>query len=290
MTLLFGLLRLVSLLPDRVWYMLSNFLYFLAKRFYRRKIVLENLRSVLPEKNEKEIELIANGFYKNFCDLIVELIMTLSISRSKMKKRSVMINPELFEDHSSLNKEVLVYSIHYGNWEWLALGMSVNSDFPCSPIVHVQTSGFADQYMRAVRAKFGGQGIPKKSAPRFILKNKDKKINIGILADQSPPQNQPKHWVNFLGRETAFINGLTQLPVLTQLPCYFARYKRVRRGHYQIELVKIGDPPYTKEDIGVLRNYIKESEKLIREDPSQYLWSHKRWKYPRPENEELIKL
>ena len=252
--------------------------------------MLGNLRSVFPKKNEKELEVIANGFYKNFCDLIVELIMTISISRSRMKERSVMINPELFEDHSSPNKEVLLYSIHNGNWEWLALGMSVNSDFPCSPIVHVQTSGFADEYMRIVRARFGGQGIPKKSAPRFILKNKDQKINIGILADQSPPQNQPKHWVKFLGRETAFINGLTQLPVLTQLPCYFARYRRVKRGYYQIELVKIGDPPYAKDDIGVLRNYIRESEKLIRDDPSQYLWSHKRWKYSRPKNEELIKL
>jgi KDO2-lipid IV(A) lauroyltransferase len=54
--------------------------------------------------------------------------------------------------------------------------------------------------------------------------------------------------------------------------------------------VKIGDPPYAKDDIGVLRNYIRESEKLIRDDPSQYLWSHKRWKYSRPKNEELIKL
>ncbi|MBV6640056.1 MAG: lipid A biosynthesis acyltransferase, partial [Cyclobacteriaceae bacterium] len=96
--------------------------------------------------------------------------------------------------------------------------------------------------------------------------------------------------VNFLGKETAFINGLSQLPYFTQLPCYLSRFKRVKRGHYEIELVKIGEPPFKKGDLTVLKNYVKESEGLIRSDPSQYLWSHKRWKYKREENEELIKL
>ncbi len=287
---LFALLKLISRLPFSFWYFVSDVLYFPAKTFYRRKVVVSNLRSVFPELPSEKIEEIADDFYKNFCDLIVELFKTLTISKEEIKKLSVLKNPELFDQHENKDKEVLTYSLHFANWEWLALGMSTGSDYPCSPIVHVQSSGFADEYMSTIRGRFKGIALPKQSAARYIIRNKDKKYNIGILADQSPPQNQSKHWVRFLGRETAFINGLSNLPYLTQLPCFFARFKRIARGRYEIEMVKIGDPPYEKGDLTVLKNYVRESEALIRSEPAQYLWSHKRWKYEREENEELIKL
>ena len=240
--------------------------------------------------SEKDTDALADKFYKNFCDLIVEIFKSLTISMEEIRARCLVVNPEMFDQHDYPDKEVLMYSIHNANWEWLALGLSAGSEYPCSPIVQVQSSDFAHEYMKIIRSRFKGVAIPKSNAARFIMRNKDQKINIGILADQSPPQNKPKHWVKFLGRETPFINGLSQLPYLAQLPCYFARFKRVKRGHYEVKLVKIGDPPYKKGDLTVLKNYVKECEDLIRSDPGQYLWSHKRWKYEREENEELIKL
>ncbi len=288
--LILGVLKLVSRLPFSFWYFLSDLLYFPAKKFYRRKVVLENLYSVFPEKSKEEVNKIADGFYRNFCDLIVELFKSLTISKERMRELSVFENPEILDQHPNPDKEILMYSIHNANWEWLALGASAGSDYPCSPIVHVQSSEFADQFMRIIRSRFDGVAIPKSSAARFIIRNKQEKINIGILADQSPPHNQSKHWVNFMGKETPFINGLSQLPYFTQLPCYFARVRRLKRGRYTIKMVKIGDPPYEKGDLSVLKKYVKECEALIRSDPTQYLWSHRRWKYSREGNEELVKL
>ena len=289
-TLIISLLKLISRLPLSFWYFVSDLLYFPAKWFYRRKVVLGNLRRVFPEKSEQELNEIANGFYKNFCDLIVELFKSLTVTMEDIRARCIIENPEMFDQNSCTAKEVLMYSIHNANWEWLALGLSAGSEYPCCPIVQVQSSKFAHEYMKIIRSRFKGVAIPKSSAARFIMRNKDQKINIGILADQSPPHNQSKHWVSFMGVETPFINGLSNLPYLTQLPCYFSHFKRVKRGQYHIKLVKMGEPPYSKGDLQILRKYVVESEALIRSDPSQYLWSHKRWKYEREENEELIKL
>ncbi|XOV93239.1 MAG: lysophospholipid acyltransferase family protein [Bacteroidota bacterium] len=285
-----GLLKIISMLPFSFWYFLSDILYFPAKWFYRRKVVVGNIRALYPKLSDKEINKIADDFYRNFCDLIVELFKSLSVSKQKMRELAEFVNPEIIDQTNGSDKEFLMYSIHNGNWEWLALGCSAGSEYPCSPIVQKQSSGFADQFMKHIRSRFGGVAIPKSNAARFIVRNKAEKMNIGILADQSPPFKQPKYWVNFMGKETAFINGLSQLPYLAQLPCYFARYRRVKRGRYQIEFVKIGEPPYQKGDLDVLRNYVKESEALIKSDPSQYLWSHRRWKYERQENEEMTKL
>jgi len=288
--LVIGILKLLSRLPLSFWYLVSDVLYFPAKWFYRRKVVLGNLKRVFPEKSDKELNKIADGFYKNFCDLIVEIFKSLTISMEEISARCEVENPEMFDRHDCPDKEVLMYSIHNANWEWLALGLSAGSEHPCSPIVQVQSSDFANEYMKIIRSRFKGVAIPKSSAARFIVRNKDQKINIGILADQSPPHNQSKHWVNFMGVETPFINGLSNLPYLTQLPCYFSHFRRVERGKYSINLVKLGEPPFKKGDLSILRKYVIESEALIRSDPTQYLWSHKRWKYEREENEELIKL
>ena len=59
--IVFPLLYLVSLLPLRVLYLLSDllyfFLYFVVR--YRRRVVLENLRVAFPEKTEQERAAIA---------------------------------------------------------------------------------------------------------------------------------------------------------------------------------------------------------------------------------------
>jgi len=62
------------------------------------------------------------------------------------------------------------------------------------------------------------------------------------------------------------------------------RTVRRRRGHYEVEFRKLGEPPYEKDsDQRMLERYIGELEQMIREAPSDWLWSHNRWKYGREE-------
>ncbi len=71
--LIYPILWLISILPFRLLYGLSDVLYiFLFKIFgYRKSTVKENLRLVFPDKPEKEIATITSQFYHNLCDMIV---------------------------------------------------------------------------------------------------------------------------------------------------------------------------------------------------------------------------
>jgi KDO2-lipid IV(A) lauroyltransferase len=55
-----------------------------------------------------------------------------------------------------------------------------------------------------------------------------------------------------------------------------------------VELVPIAKPPYAHGIIDILPRYVEEAEILIRKYPSDWLWSHKRWKYTKPEVESKL--
>src|SRR5947208_16200689 len=97
----YSVLKPISMLPMPLLYLKSTgYYFFLYYVFgYRKKVVLENLRNSFPEKDEKEIQLIAKKFYRHFCDVIVEGIKSFSISEDALAKHVEPVNTELLEKY-----------------------------------------------------------------------------------------------------------------------------------------------------------------------------------------------
>ena len=91
--LVYGSLWLVSLLPFRILYIISDGLYGLTFYIlkYRRDVVMKNLLIAFPKKTEKERRLIAKKFYHNLIDMFIETIKLLSISDKTLEKRFLEI-------------------------------------------------------------------------------------------------------------------------------------------------------------------------------------------------------
>lgn len=98
--IVYGFFYLVSLLPFRVLYVLSDIEYLIVYDLlrYRRKIVRKNLVTSFPEKSETEILQIEKGFYHWFCDYFFEAVKLLSISEEHLKKHFKVNNVEEVED------------------------------------------------------------------------------------------------------------------------------------------------------------------------------------------------
>jgi KDO2-lipid IV(A) lauroyltransferase len=102
---------------------------------------------------------------------------------------------------------------------------------------------------------------------------------VAIVADKFPGHgNDKRYWTTFLIQDTAFFQGINQLAFMTQYPVFFASVKHPSRGYYEIELVKISEPPYEKDTCDMIENYIKATEAVSKSDPTGWLWSHNRWK------------
>jgi len=63
------------------------------------------------------------------------------------------------------------------------------------------------------------------------------------------------------------------------MPVMFVAMKRVKRGHYETEILEIDKPPFRTENHFITKKYIRLVEQSIRENPSDWLWSHRRWKH-----------
>lgn len=278
---------IIAWLPFPVLYFLSDVLAWLASLFYRRKLVTANLVSCFPDLSTSEISAIRKKFYRNLTDVALEVFKTLRMGRSDFEAKVKLIHNDAFNEIAQRKSPFLLYASHQCNWEWLgtAIGLQLA---PLDPIYkEIQHTG-SSNLMVEIRSKFGNRPIPAKEAGRVYRYQKDFRGG-GVIADQSPTRkNKSKAWANFMGRETPFYQGIFVLPYLTQLPVYYVSVVRLSRGEYQVELRKMTDPPYQKDDHQVLEKYIQFSEIAVRAYPSDWLWSHNRWKYRRSENEELI--
>jgi Kdo2-lipid IVA lauroyltransferase/acyltransferase len=273
--------RLIALLPLSVLYRISDFLFVLGFYVigYRRKLVQKNLRNSFPEKSKVELKTIERAYYRNLCDYVVETLKLLTIGDKDLSARMHYKNVELFEHYAHEKKSVLVLASHQFNWEWVLvsgnLKLPMNLDFVYQP---VKTS-LTDKLLLACRTRFGAHAIKRHELAREVVKRRNLLRGIAIVADQYPGYKRDKKYVStFLNQETAFFYGTNQLAALTQYPVLFADVKKIKRGYYEVTLLPLAEPPHNKDSDDIIEKYILASEKVIRNDPSGWLWSHNRWK------------
>ena len=91
---------LVSILPFRILYMISDFAFLLLYYVfgYRKKVVIANLKLVFPEKSNAEIMKICKAFYKHLADMILEAVKSMTISESEMMKRFKFKNLDIIHN------------------------------------------------------------------------------------------------------------------------------------------------------------------------------------------------
>lgn len=275
------ILRCLSYLPFWGLYLIADVLAWLARNVfrYRRKVILANLRRAFPEKSDKERMEIMKKFYRNLSDVLVESLKAITISQEAMNQRITVSGLEIMEDYYRRNLSVVALAAHQANWEWLLLGGCLRLSSSIDAVYKPLSNRMFDKLMYSIRAKFGGRPIPMKHIFREIIRRKQEVRTYALVADQSPAGGEAKAWVNFLGIESPFFVGPQKIAQATGFPVVFAGMKRLRRGYYEIVFLPLAEPPYSSEGWEVVEKYAACVEKFIRENPADWLWSHRRWKH-----------
>src|SRR6185503_14913365 len=115
------ILRLLSLLPLGVLYVLSDCLYVAIYHIwrFRRQLSLSNLRHSFPDKSPAELERICRQAYRNACALIAEVLKGSVLSAQELRRRVRIVNPEAIEEFTGAGQSVVLLASHHCNWEWL---------------------------------------------------------------------------------------------------------------------------------------------------------------------------
>ena len=279
--LVYPALWFVSKLPYRLFYMLSDFFFFMVYHVvgYRKKVVYNNLKLVFPEKKEKEVLRIQKDFFKHMCDMFMEMVKTMNLSKNQVKKRYDIKNIEVIQEIEK-TKSVLVVCAHYANWEW---NVSMNN--------YVQSKGYAvyqkigndyfDKWIKRVRERWNTTLITQKQTVKTVVR--DKSIGVtgifGMVSDQSPQAHRAQYWSEFMGIKVPIFNGAEIMARKMDLAVVFLKVSKVRRGYYQAEFIPITTSGSETAKNEITDTFLKLTEQQIREKPEHYLWTHRRWKH-----------
>ena len=273
--------RIVSFLPFRLIYGLSNFIAWLlgAVLKYRSAVIQRNLKASFPEMSQKEQLKTQKGFYRNFADIIVESFKSLSISEKTMRKRFVLRNPEVFQKLYDQNKGLIMVMGHHTNFEWTAMSIPLVVPQNCYAVYHPLKNPRFNKLIVKIREQFGLKLFKMADTYPFMLNNPDPNPLYVFMADQSPHKGKIKYRGQFLNQSTPVHLGVENLSKKCNLAVVFIDIIRVKRGFYEIEAQLLFDKPQETETYEITNTHLRALEKLIQKDPPNWLWSHKRWKH-----------
>ena len=295
--LLLGLLRLLGLLPLRVHYALGRFVTWLLQYVvgYRRDEVMHNLTKAFPDEKVWDLRVVRKEFYRHLGEVIAETVWFGACRGPKRLHRQRLVeidNPELVATYREASPGMVILAGHTGNWEIIGGIAAYNySDIP-SPlseenycvVYRALSSRVWGEIMRDNRTaplhdrKAYDGYLDSKELIRYAFKHAGEGKAYGILIDQRPYFHSPADIeVDFMGQRVKTMTGGAALARKFNMAVLYQTARRDRRGHYTLHYTPICGDASKMSVEEIMKKYYALLESDIREQPANYLWSHKRF-------------
>jgi KDO2-lipid IV(A) lauroyltransferase len=275
------LVRTLQLLPHgaalRAGCRLGSFVFNVVR--HRRKVVLENLRKVFPEKDEAEIHRIASDTYKNLAMSLVEYARLPVTSAREMRERITIQGLENFDKALARSGGAVLVTGHFGSWELMGASL-IAYGYPVQFLVGEQKNKAVDNLMNRLRESKGIGIIKMGAAMRNVLKALRGNQFVAMLCDQDAGAHGV--FVDFLGRPASTPVGPASFAIRTGA-CLIAGFiLRENLSHHRVILEELILPASTGNREEDVRQYTQAHtsllEKYVRQRPDHWLWLHRRWK------------
>jgi len=272
--------RLVSRLPLGLLYAIAALLGWLAFRVfpYRAHVVRANLTLAFPDFDETRLRQVMQGYYSGFAQMLVEVVKSATLAPEEIRRRVRIQNLEQPRALLAQGQSVLLVAAHQCNWEWMLLGLTLELGFPLDAAYKPLVDNWAEREMKKVRSRFGSRLVPAKDLLPDIIKRRDVARAVAIVADQEPTTSEHKHWTRFLNRDTAFYMGPEEIARVTRFPVFFIAMRRTGRGYYEMDIRPLAGPGEPSRSGALTERYARLVEEQIHAAPSDWPWSHKRWR------------
>jgi KDO2-lipid IV(A) lauroyltransferase len=275
------LIFIVFLLGRKIAQLFGKFFSFIVFYFvpFRKQLVLTNISLSFPEKSKKEINKIAKNTYKTFIRVFIDMFF-ISRMPDENIERMLVYDKDMIEKALSKGKGLVLLSAHFGNWELSALAFA--KKYPVALIVAKQSNDFVDTMIESFRSKegfniFNFQRDDKMSF-RQIIKVLRKNQVLALLGDQDAGHKGV--FLPFMGRLASTPKGPAFFALRAGSPLMTAFGVCQKDGSMKMKLEELQMPNTGNEekDIEAINTiYNKRLEEVIRENPDQWFWFHRRW-------------
>lgn len=252
----------------------------------RRRTVLDNLNKALPELTPSQQRKMTRRMWRHLFLMIFEIAHAHRKIRDVTWRKHVRLVCEkemllrLLDD-----RPVVVVSGHFGNFEVAGLLLGLLG-FPSFTIARPLDNPYLHRFFLRIRGRFGQFILPKQGVAPFVdhvLKNN------GVLTVLGDQHGGPKGcWVDFFGQPASCHKALAVFTLTGNAPMVVS-YCRRRDHALQFDLGVQGaaDPRQLLESQqsvkGLTQWYNQQLENIIRRDPDQYWWLHRRFRGEPPQ-------
>ncbi|WP_196017690.1 lysophospholipid acyltransferase family protein [Alistipes senegalensis] len=269
------------------YYVVENLIFVLLRYClrYRMKVVKTNLRNSFPEKDERELAVIRRRFYRTLGEIFVDTINLAGLTPEK--GRSLLTVKGLEEQKERVGgRDWIAMTAHFGCWEYCSFWGLYDPTQIVVAVYHPLRSRIVEAFYQRLRNGDYATTVAMKESLRFYLRNRaggigGRNLVMGLIADQNPPRRPDSRWFRFLNQDTIFFDGGEKLALRCQLPVYFVKMERLRRGRYEMSFELIYDGKEEVAEYEITQRYVRMLEAEIRRRPELWMWSHRRWKHKR---------
>ena len=278
--ILLGLMRLGVMLPlrwmERIGSALGTGLYYLAPS--RRRIAEVNLRLAFPDADETEIRRLMKASFANLGIAVFETGMSWW-EEDKLTANTDVVGAEHLKAAQEKGRGIILFSVHFTCLE--VAGPTMKHLIPLQVMYKKARNPLINAFMCYHRAK-SYQAIVSHREPRKMIQG----LKEGKASWYAPDQDFGRNGTIFaplFGTPAATLTAPARMARISKAPVVPYVLKRLGNGKgYRLTIQPAlegfpsGDEQTDAERIN------QEIETLIRQNPEQYLWVHKRYK-TRPE-------
>ncbi len=271
------LFLIFKLLGYKIASLLSDFFGSLFGPLFRSKnLITNNISKAFPKKNNKEILIIQKQMWANYGKILSDYIFIKKFRNSKLKKYLKVDGEKILNQIKNEKKPVIFISAHFSNFELMAMQIE-KSGVKIAAIYRPLNNIFLNKVMEHIRVNHICLNQIKKgiSGTRKMLTLFKKNYSIALMIDQRVSEGIK---CNFFGSPASTTTIPAQLIKKFNCKVVPVHIQRVNGINYEIKI----SPPisYNKEESteSLTLKLNKIIEEMILKNPSQWIWSHNRWK------------
>jgi KDO2-lipid IV(A) lauroyltransferase len=250
-----------------------------------RRVAQDNLAHAYPNLSEAAIDRLVRRVYRHFCRVMLEMVLLPRKLRATTIDDHVQYaEPGAYDRVISLVKlgrPIILVTGHFGNWEVLSYVLGL-AGYRGGVIARPLDNPWLERFVYRFRARTGQRFLAKNGDYAAIQATLARGEGLGVLADQDAgPRGL---FVDFFGRPASTYKAIALLSL--EYRALILVLGAARAGEPLLYRFHVGDILFPEEyerrpDAvqAMTQRFTSALERMIRLDPEQYFWLHRRWKH-----------
>ncbi len=273
--LLFGVFKIVGIKFSRI--ISENIMVMFGPIFRSRKIIFKNLSIAFPNLNENEKKKILKNMWINYGRIFAEYMFMKDFRHGSIGERNINIkNQYILENVKKDSRPVIFISGHFNNFELMAMQIE-KLGIDLAAVYRPLNNKFLNPLMESIRKRYICKKQIKKgiSGTKELLLNFKKGTSIALMIDQRVSEGIKVDLFKEKALTTTIPGQFIKKFGAKIIPVY------IERNNVEKFNITFKDPIEFSKDSSIeniTSNLNNQLEEMIEKNPSQWIWSHNRWK------------